>query len=251
MKKLLVTTICAGSMAFSANAYAEAFSGPFVGVEVANDSTKIKDSYTWHEANGDFYEESESGKSISGVSGGVFAGYDARISEKLFAGVEFRANISSAKYKFHSHLVIDETDTDTHSDVTLRARESFSATARLGYMINDNTGLYVRGGLAQTHFKARSTQGFPVAFDPVADEYSFDSTARDKNIGAVFGAGLETKLSDALNVRVEYNVTAYGNAFVKLNQKLASAEALDYDDETFFGSKLKTQQVRLGISHSF
>ena len=238
-------------MAFAANAHAEAFSGPFVGVDIANDSTKKIDSYTWHEGNGDFFEESENGYSINGVSGGVFAGYDAKVSEKVFAGVELRANISSAKYKRHSHLVIDDSEIDRHSDVTVRAKQSFSATARLGYMINDNTGIYVRGGLAQTRFKARSTQGFPVAFDPVAEEYSYDTTARDKNIGAVFGAGLETKLSDALNVRVEYNVTDYGNAFVKLNQQMSSAESLEYDDDTVFGTKMKTQQVRLGISYSF
>lgn len=238
-------------MMFSANAYAEAFSGPFVGVEVGHDSAKMNNSYAWYETNGDFYEEAESGNNISGVAGGVYAGYDAKIGKNIFTGVEIRANLSSAKYKKHSDISIAEEGLDRHTDVTLRARESFGASARLGYMINDNTGLYVRGGLAQTHFKARNTQGFPVSFDPIAGEYGFESTAKDNNMGAVFGAGMETKLSESLNVRVEYNVTAYGKAFVKLNQKLASAESLDFDDDTFFGTKLKTQQIRLGISHSF
>lgn len=251
MKKIVALSLSASAMMLSASAHAEAFSGPFIGIDIAHDSTKMNTAYGWREDNGDFSEDHEDARSISGISGGVFAGYDAPISGNLFAGVEVRANLSSAKYKSHVHTVIDGLNLDSHFDRTVSAKESFSATARIGYKINDKTGLYLRGGIAQTRFKKESYPGFPVSYDTVAGEYGYIKSATDRNIGVVYGAGIESKLSDSFNVRFEYNITAYGSAFDKLNARLSAAESLEYNDFTTFSNNLKTHQVRLGVSHSF
>lgn len=241
-------------MMISASAHAEAFSGPFVGIDIGHDTAKLANSYSWYDidsTNDNYREWSESSFNMSGISGGVYAGYDTKINSKLFAGVEVRANLSSAKYKTHEHRVNENSAVDRHIDSSVRAKESFSATARIGYMINDNTGLYLRGGVIQTRFKAQDQDGYSVAYDPNTDEFDYAYSATDRNIGALYGAGLESKVSDSLSVRIEYNVMAFGSAFDKLNEQFSAAESAYYDDKTIYKNTLKTHQVRLGVSRSF
>src|SRR5690606_7178637 len=93
---------------------------------------------------------------------------------------------------------------DTVDALSIRAKETFGATARAGVMLNDSTGVYARAGWANTKFKAN--------LNGVSDS--------DNDDALVLGAGLQSRVGTAASVRVEYVRTDYDD-FVKNNAVLA------------------------------
>lgn len=184
MRKVLVSL--AGVAALVATpAMAETFSGPYVGVEVGLDNYEVNASDVF--APGDDYD----GLSGNGIVGGIYAGYDIPLGTNLFAGIEAKASLSDAKMTYD----------DTIDTLRLKAKETFGASARLGVMVNDSTGIYGRAGWANTKFK--------VASNGVSDS--------DHDDALTLGAGLETRIGAATSVRIEYNRADYSD-FVKNNQ---------------------------------
>lgn len=251
MNKILICAALAASTAFSATAHADAFNGPFIGVDVGYDTGKVKTSNTntWFDDYEDDRAQSRSsynGDSVDGFVGGVYAGYDMPIAANVFAGVEVRASLSGAKFS-------DRGTNDWYGDwnTSVKAKESFSATARLGYLLNEKTALYVRGGVVQTRFKAHEYGDYYNNNMVSLAEYSEEgpsATVKDNNIGALFGAGLETSVGGNVMVRVEYNVTKYGKMFSKISRELNYVDG-DYSNITKF--KGSNNQVRLGVSYLF
>src|SRR5690606_17227851 len=177
----------ATAAAFATPAMAAPFSGPYVGVEFGLDNYEVQaeDIFT----PGDEFD----GLSGNGVVGGVFAGYDVAVGNAFF-GVEGKASLSDAKINYD----------DTVNNLTVRAKESFGATARAGVMVNDSTGLFARAGWVKTKFKAN--------VNGVVD--------RENEDALVLGAGVQTRVGSASSLRVEYVRTDYDD-FVKNNAVLA------------------------------
>lgn len=165
-------------------AMAEPFSGPYIGIEAGLDSYEVQAGDVF--ADGDHYD----GLSGNGVVGALFAGYDLPVSPSTFVGIEAKAALSAAE-------ITADTGTDAFS---ASAKETFGATARLGAMLNDNTGLYARAGWENTRFK--------LAADGVSES--------DRDDALVLGAGLETRFGDATSFRVEYTYADYSD-FIKNN----------------------------------
>jgi outer membrane immunogenic protein len=108
--------------------------------------------------------------------------------------------------------------------VKVKAKESFGLSGRLGGMVTDNTGLYARLGWQSTKFKARS------------EEYGLaGSTTQD---AFVYGAGLETRLSPAASLRIEYLIEDYGSA--GLNSDLGVG-----------GIRVDNNKLSAGVSYRF
>lgn len=171
--------LAAAAAAVATPAMAEPFAGPYVGAEVGLDNYEVKDTGI-------------DGLSGNGIVGGVYAGYDMPLGTNLFAGVEVNASLSGAKSTY-----------DDGVDVArVKARETYGASARLGYMLNDSTALYGRAGWANTKFKA-SLNGV--------------SAGSDHDDALVLGAGVETRLGAATSLRLEYNRVDYSD-FIKNNQ---------------------------------
>ena len=168
MKKFLVAAL-AGSL-FSTPAFAETFSGPYVGVQVGLDNYEIQGEDVF--ATGDEYD----GLSGNGIQGGVYAGYDYSLGN-TFVGVEVSADLSDAKMSYN----------DTIDEATISTEETFGASARFGAMLNDSTALSGRAGWAQTKFEA--------AINEVS--------ASERDDALVLGAGIETRVG-AGSLRVEY-----------------------------------------------
>lgn len=168
-------------------AMAAPFSGPYAGVEFGLDNYEVQAEDVF--ATGDEFD----GLSGNGVVGGVFAGYDVAVGN-AFIGLEAKASLSDAS------LTIDNS-VDSYS---IRAKESFGATARAGVMLNDSTGVFARAGWANTKFKTNLAG--------VTDSGNDDAL--------VLGAGLQTRVGSAASVRVEYVRTDYDD-FVKNNAVLA------------------------------
>lgn len=171
--------LAAAAAAVATPAMAEPFAGPYVGAEVGVDNYEIK-------------EAGADGLSANGIVGGVYAGYDLPLGTNLFAGVEVNASLSGAKSTYD-----DGTDV-----LRVKARESYGASARLGYMLNDSTALYGRAGWANTKFKA-SVNGV--------------SAGSDRDDALLLGAGVETRIGSNASLRVEYSRVDYSD-FVKNNQ---------------------------------
>ncbi len=177
----------AASAAFATPAMAEPFSGPYVGAEVGLDNYEGQGDDLI--ADGDSFD----GISGNGVVGGVFAGYDFAIGGG-FVGIEGKASLSDAEASYD----------DGVDSLSIRAKESFGATVRGGFMVNDNTGLYARVGWVNTKFK--------VAID--------DVSASDNDDGLVLGAGLETRVGGNASLRLEYVRSDYSD-FIKNNAVVA------------------------------
>jgi len=212
MRKIVLAAVAAASV-FSAPAYAEVFDGPFIGAQISRDAYELKTERT--DIGG--ADLSLDGVSANGIGGGIYVGYDYALSDRAFFGVEANFNLSSASA---SAKLDDGTDSISGK---VRARESFGASARLGYMVSDSTALYARGGWQSTKFKLR-------AFDGV-DSYG----SKDTQDALVYGAGLETRLGAQTSIRVEYLIEDFGSA--GLNKDLGAN-----------GIRVDNNKLSLGIS---
>lgn len=116
------------------------------------------------------------GAGFSGVGVSGFAGYDVALTPSVFAGVE--ANIDG--------YTADD-------DLGDQARWGWGISGRLGAKVNDTTGLYARVGYARA--EGRYDNG------EVRLSHWFD--------GVRYGAGVETKLTDAVSLRAEFSQFNY------------------------------------------
>ncbi|MEJ5978393.1 porin family protein [Novosphingobium sp. PS1R-30] len=165
MRKVLLSLAAAGAVAASP-AFAAAEPGPYVGVGVTHDNVSGT--------------QDAEGLGFNGIGGTVFAGYNIPLGEKAFAGVEANFDLSSAK-------VEDATS-------SIKARNAYGASARLGYRLSEGAALYGRVGYQRGSLKFN---------DGLATEFK---SSRD---GLRLGAGLEANVAGNTAVRVEYNHTNY------------------------------------------
>ena len=114
MRKVLLSLAIAAT-AVASPAFAAAEPGPYVGVGVTHDSY-----------NG---TQDAEGLGFSGVGGTVFAGYNLPIGEKAFAGIEANFDLASADVE--------------NAGGSIDARNSFGASARLGYRLSDSTRIFL------------------------------------------------------------------------------------------------------------
>lgn len=216
MKKFAIAGAAAALLAIPAAANAEAFKGPFIGAQISRDAYEVKAEGT---EIADGVNVSFDGLSANGIGGGLYAGYDFAFGSNVFFGVEANGNISSAS------ISASATDgTDTIGLFKVKAKESFGLSGRLGGMVTGNTGLYARLGWQSTKFKA-SSDLLGVSGSSTQDAF-------------VYGAGLETRLSPAASLRVEYLVEDYGSA--GLNSDLGVS-----------GIRVDNNKLNVGLSYRF
>lgn len=218
-------------------AHAGAFDGPFVGIDIGYDHAETQDNYEDTSVD-PTKSENYDGYSLNGLAGGIYAGYDFIINENVFTGVEIRAGLSNSKF---SALYFDKNG--VKQKFYERANPSFSATTRLGFLLNEKTGVYLRGGVAQTRIKMSDTYGVYLGDDSEGNE-QYTNSIKDNNIGLLFGAGLETAVGKKTSLRVEYNVVQHGEIFEKVN-------SLRYDNGQTYKEDFSNHQVRLGLSYQF
>lgn len=215
MKKVLaVAAVMAATTA--APAYADVFSGPYVGAQISRDAYEVKAEKT----DIGYADVSLDGVSANGVGGGIYVGYDYALSNNVFFGVEANFNLTSASA---SAKLTDGTDTIGGK---VRARESFGLSARLGTMLSDSTGIYARGGWQSTKFKLSYDAG------------STGFKAKDTQDALVYGAGIESRVGAQTSIRVEYVIEDYGSAGIN-------------KDLGINGIRVDNNKLSLGISYRF
>jgi outer membrane immunogenic protein len=158
---------------------ANAFKGPFVGVQGGwqqdRQTLRLTDNGVTARAT----------NSNSGFAYGGQIGYDLRLSPGTVLGGEV--------------ALTGRTGTGTLSDgtgsVAISQGRTITATARLGYLIDPQGLLYVRGGYANTRFT-------------VDDGFGATSGNRD---GFTAGVGYERMLGSNVSARLEYAYSGFGS----------------------------------------
>ncbi len=181
--KLLIATFVATAGSFTVPAHAENFDGPYVGVQGGFNRAEVADRIE----DGGVIDEDISREAFVL---GAYAGYNHKVGERFVLGAE--AGISAA---FDDEL----RGLSGGNPLTIDPRYSFDLTARAGYLVNDKTIVYVRGGYANT--RIRTT----LASD------SGTVTMSDNLDGWLVGGGVERALTDDISARLEYRYTDLGS----------------------------------------
>lgn len=193
MRKLFIASI--STLAFSSTAYADPFSGFYIGAEGGMDNYELSADLDLGDFDPAFDGTSATldGLSGDGVMGNLFAGYQYPIGGG-FVSIEGFVGLSDASMKAS---VTDGVDTVS---IKTEARESYGVAARLGLRVNQSTGLYARVGWLNTKFKVTASDGV----DSLSDSETEDAIQ--------YGAGLETMVAEKVALRFEYLLTDYGEA---------------------------------------
>lgn len=181
--KLLLAAFVSAAGLFAAPAAAETFDGPYIGVQGGwnRAETAVATSA------GTVIDEEVSRDAL--VLGG-YAGYNYKLTDRVVIGAE--AGFSAA-------FDDDVRALSTGSSLTIDPRYSFDLTARAGYLVDDKTLVYLRGGYA--NLRARTSLA----------TNSGTLRENDNLDGWLVGGGLERALTDRLSTRLEYRYSDFGN----------------------------------------
>ena len=116
--------------------------------------------------------------------------YNQKVGERIVLGAE--AGISAG---FDDEL----RGLSGGNALTIDPRYSFDLTARAGYLVNDKTLVYLRGGYANTRVRATLASDTDVV------------TTSDNLDGWLVGGGAERALTDDISARLEYRYTDLGS----------------------------------------
>lgn len=178
----LAGAMVATGLVMAAPVHAEPFNGPFVGVQAGWNQNDIG--------------ALDSDLGVVGVDrkrdslvGGVYAGYDHKIGSNFVIGAEAGFNVG----------VDDKITRRGAVDTIVNPNHAFDISARAGYLVNDKSLIYVRGGY--DNMRARTT----VAGPDVA------LSSKDNYDGWLVGGGFERALGDNVSTRLEYRYSDLGS----------------------------------------
>lgn len=207
---LLVTGLIA-----AVPAQAEPFNGPSVGVQAGWSQNKVGT------LDGDLGIV-ELDRSRDSFTGGVYAGYDHKLGSNVVIGAEAAFNVAAndrivangAGGPVVNPLIANPAGA---VDTIFNPRHAFDLSMRAGYLVNDKSLIYVRGGY--DNLLARTT--LINADGAVSSKESYD--------GWLVGGGVERALGDKLSTRLEYRYSDLGSG----------------------ASKFDRHQVLLGVAYRF
>jgi len=167
----------------------------------------------------------------SGVTAGVFAGYNWRMSNDFLFGVEGDINYISADKTINWTSSITTALLVINNKYSYKLRQYWDASlrVRLGKVIDDKYLPYITAGAAWTKIGT----SYPGSAAPLG-------TVKKKTLtGWTVGAGIEMKINKNVNARIQYRYSDYGSKDFMHGITKSSVK------------NFKTHSVRLGISYSF
>ena len=171
---LVVAGVIAASLPVTAQA-AE-FEGPYIGAQVGWNSNQIQNPET---SLGVVPRDDDQ----QSLTGGVYAGYDRRVADRVVVGVE--GGLDFARND-------DVKSTAAGNTFTIDPKYSFDLTARAGYLVQPNTLVYARAGYTNARIKT------------TVDSAIGTASATDNRDGWLVGAGVERQLMKNASARMEY-----------------------------------------------
>jgi outer membrane immunogenic protein len=169
----LATVLAAAT---AAPATAAEFNGPFVGAQVGWQSEKMKNTDS-------SFGVTPVDDKMNSVTGGIYAGYDKRVADRVVIGAEAGLDFASD----------DETQASVGGTTySVDPKYSFDVTARAGFLATPETLVYARGGY--TNARVRTS---------LASLAGVESDS-DNQDGWLAGAGVERQIKDNVSARLEY-----------------------------------------------
>lgn len=181
--KLILTALTGAASLFAAPASAETFDGPYLGIQGGWSRAEVAGS-----TNAGHAIDAETSRD-SFVLGG-YAGYNHRLTDRFLIGAEagFSANFDD-----------DIRTVSGGSALTIDPRYSFDLTARAGYLVDDKTLVYARGGYANTRVRTSLA---------AVGGFQRESDAID---GWLVGGGVERAITERISTRLEYRYADFGS----------------------------------------
>ena len=237
MKKLFLSTVAVISLMSLANAGGklvappdvpsipvvnDVWSGPYVGAQIGGVSSKTDVEIASFAYKGNY--------KLSGLSAGIFAGYNILSNSNVLFGVEGDINYISADktktvYTRNGNLAL--LNTSTNINYKLRQYWDASLRLRLGKVIDDKYLPYITGGVAWTKVGA----SYPGTV--------YNKAKKKTLSGWTAGAGVEVKINKNVNARIQYRYSDYGDATFTHGSVKSKIK------------NFKTHSIRAGISYSF
>ncbi len=174
-------------------ASAQSFDGFYAGAEAG---------WTQHSA-GTFSSplgDVAAGRSHDAASAGLFVGYDYRVAPRIVIGAE--AGLSFG--------IDDRFARDTGSALlAIDPKRSIDLTARVGYLVTDNTLVYARGGYTNARIGTS-----------IKEEAGVRSATGNRD-GWLVGGGVEHAFTDRISTRIEYRYSDLSDGHGKLDRHQA------------------------------
>lgn len=124
-----------------------------------------------------------------GAIGNLFAGYGAIVSSNLYLGGEVFANLTNTESQ----------ESSGPNKYTVKNKYGYGISFIPGVMLSDHTMLYGRLGVVRSRFESKATTA------------AASSTATKTLTGGQVGVGIQTSLTQNLDLRGEYDYTSYGS----------------------------------------
>ncbi|GEM_PF-1139423 len=186
-KKLLASLLVGAStlIAFNMSATAESnFDGPYIGAQIGFGKTSANGNYEPGTSGNTAFSDSDS---MSGLNGGIFAGFGKSINDKFWLGGEVAYSRSNADYS----------ESDGSVTATLEQNQTLEIGIRPGYLVQDDTLIYGRLGFVKTKFDLNVTDG--------TNSFSDGETLN----GVRLGLGAERIVKDNISLRIDASFTNY------------------------------------------
>lgn len=116
----------------------------------------------------------DKGISYRGMPFNLFAGYGGMVNSSIYLAGELNATVANAQLS-------------DPADNSLKSTYGYGLSVLPGVMLSDHTMAFARAGVVRTRF----------------------SSANASKTGAQFGLGLQTSLTQNIDIRGEYDYTAY------------------------------------------
>jgi len=249
--KLIIAMVAMLGLVSSSAAYADGFApgeglyiGAFVGHSGGHVQAKVvADNGTGDSNTGDTTVDIEDGGiGLAGIEGGGYAGYGYKMGD-FYAGFEWDYAAGGGQFEITSSAALriqsgaDATagTDDVLSKVTAETKFTTGGGGRIGYYLNPDTLLSVRGGIAASKFDvtwANSSESYYAG-------------------GPRIGASLESRvaaLDPNLSVRLSWDYTDYLTSPVSgIGSEISGSNGNKIDSEVTGA----TYQARLGLQYSF
>ena len=218
-KNILKQIILLLSLTLTANLYAQEninWSGPFVGVDVGYTWTTDKKNNNSRDGN-HYYSKNEDNGGLIGVN----TGYNFMVNENWLLGITGEYATYDAQDSYNNLQNGVPNNVTTVSSI----EQKVSLLAKLGYLINDKTLLFVTGGYSTAEMSRDYDQESP----------NRSEKHKDWQNGWTIGLGGDYFFYKNLSANLEYRYTDFGtdNVIVAMWNDAPQPQEVRQDEVTF------------------
>ena len=98
------------------------------------------------------FESDRGGLGLSGIQGGLWAGWGMRTADDLYFGAEISGAGSDEKIELTSSVGLQDNDGESITSATAQRKWQAGGALRVGYYVNSETLLALSGGVAVSQF---------------------------------------------------------------------------------------------------